>query len=503
VRVVVVGAGLGGLSAACQLVGRGHEVTVLERGPSPGGRAGRWESGGYAFDTGPVVLTMVDLLAEAFEAAGTTIEAHLQLERLDPAYRACFADGSELRVRAGRQEMAAEIEAVCGRREADAYEGFCDWLTELARVELPHFIGRNYDSPLDLAATPGALLQLLRLGGFGRLDARVRRTFHDERLRRLFSFQALYAGLSPFQALALFAVITYMDTVAGVWWAPGGLHAVAGALADAAASGGATVRCGAPVAAIVRDASGWVRGVRLDDGELVGADIVVANPDLPAVYRELLGRQPPRSARTGTYSPSALVWLAGVDGALPEGAAHHNIHFGHDWEAAFDDLLGRGRQMRDPSLLISVPSLTQPDLAPPGRHGLYVLEPVPNLDALDDWATRRGPARDALAARVAAAGYPDVVEVEQLTTPDDWAAQGLERGTPFSLAHRFTQSGPFRTANVDRHVPGLVLVGSGTQPGVGVPMVLLSGRLAAERVDQIAGGQGRGGAGRRRWGAGR
>ena len=246
-RVVVVGAGLAGLSAACHLRGDGHDVTVLEAGGQPGGRAGMWEVAGYRLDTGPTVLTMPDLLAAVFASVGQRLEDYVTLIRLDPAYRACFADGSEIRVRSGRAAMTAEIAALCNERDAAAFEGFCDWLAGLYRLEFPHFIDRNFDSPLDLARDVGAVMGLLRAGGFGKLQHRVEATFQDPRLHRLFAFQALYAGLSPFEALALYGVITYMDTVAGVYTAQGGMHAVPVALAAAATRAGVTFRYWAEV----------------------------------------------------------------------------------------------------------------------------------------------------------------------------------------------------------------------------------------------------------------
>lgn len=497
-KVVVVGAGLGGLAAACHLAGAGHDVVVVEREDAPGGRAGTWEVGGYRFDTGPTVFTMVDLLERTFAAAGASMSDHVRMTRLDPAYRASYADGSELFVRAGRDAMTEEIRRVCGPADAAAFGPFCDWLTELHRVEVPHFIDRNFDSPLGLASNPRAALDLVRLGGFGKLEAKVQSFFRDDRLHRLFSFQALYAGLSPFDALALYGVITYMDTVAGVWSPEGGIHAVARGLARAAESAGAQLHFGDPVVRIERrPGSGAVSGVRTAGGVRHDADVVVANPDVPAVYRELLSSTPPWRARRGTYSPSCLLWLVGVRGELPPGAAHHNIHFGAAWTESFDELLHRGTTMSDPSILVSAPSLTDPSAAPPGRHALYVLEPVPNLDGRVDWTRERDRAHERLAARVAALGYPTVVEHERWTDPLDWDALGMERGTPFAMAHRFARTGPFRAPNVDRRVPGLVLVGSGTVPGVGVPMVLVSGRLAAERAEQQARRLRRPGGGRR------
>ncbi|MGH8776011.1 MAG: phytoene desaturase family protein [Jiangellaceae bacterium] len=492
-RVVVVGAGLGDLSAACHLVGRGHDVVVIEREDQPGGRAAQVVRDGFTFDVGPTVLTMPGLLADAVRAAGSELSDLLTLRPLDPAYRACFADGSTIRVRRGREAMAEEVRAECGPRDADAFVRFAAWLEELYLLEMPAFIDRNYDRPWDLLRPPGPALCLLRLGAWPSMHGTLASTFRDERLHRLFGFQAMYAGMSPHRARAAFAVITYMDSIAGVYTAEGGMGAVPHALAAAAEKGGATLRYGVEVQRVIRaaGAGSGVAGVLLADGEVVTADAVVVNADLPVACRELLpDLAVPRSLRRATYSPSAFLWHVGVRGMPEQAVAHHNIHFGADWKGAFDAVLRDGRRMPDPSVLVTVPTVSDAGLAPAGHSTLYVLEPVPSLRGRVDWATDRAATGDRLATLLRHWGYlsgrTDEIVVERADDPTDWAARGMAAGTPFALAHSFFQSGPFRPPNLDRRVPGLVFVGSGTVPGVGVPMVLVSGRLAADRVDELA-----------------
>ena len=488
-RAVVVGAGLGGLSAACHLRGRGHDVVVLERDSTPGGRAGVIEQAGYRFDTGPTVLTMPELIRDCFTALGADMDDYLSLHKVDPMYRACFEDGSTLHVRHGREPMAAEIREFAGPDAAKQFHRFCDWLTELYELEFPNFIDRNFDSVLDLARPLRPVVQLVRMGGFGKLARRVSRYFDDERLQRIFSFQSMYAGLAPYEALALYCVITYMDSVNGVYFPEGGVHSLPKSLALAAEKAGVEFRYDTTVERIVLadDDQGRVRGVQLDT-EFIEADAVVCNTDVPVAYRTLLpSLAPPRVARRGAYSPSCIVWHAGVRAQPPADAAHHNIHFGRDWNGAFRSILHDGVRMRDPSILVTVPTLDEPAMAPDGASVLYVLEPAPNLDGQVDWNVEASRARDDLVATIERLGYATAgsIEVEHLVDPLEWERQGMERGTPFALSHRFFQTGPFRPPNVERRAPGLVFVGSSTVPGVGVPMVLVSGRLAAERVDQL------------------
>ncbi|MEW1612518.1 MULTISPECIES: phytoene desaturase [unclassified Streptomyces] len=480
-HVVVVGAGLAGLAATLHLLGAGRRVTVVERESVPGGRAGLLESGGYRIDTGPTVLTMPDLVEEAFAAVGDEMADRLELIGLDPAYRARFADGTQLDVHTDGAAMEAAVEQFAGARQAVGYRRLRIWLERLYRVQMRRFIDANFDSPFQLAHPD--LARLAALGGFGRLDARIGHFVSDERLRRVFSFQALYAGVPPARALAAYAVIAYMDTVAGVYFPKGGMHALPRAMADSAAEAGAAFRYGRTVTRLER--SGERVTAVVTDQERIPCDAVVLTPDLPVAYR-LLGRAPHRS-RPLRHSPSAVILHAGTDRTWPD-LAHHTISFGAAWKSTFHELTRTGRLMSDPSLLITRPTATDPSLAPPGKHLHYVLAPCPNTEVgpgVREWRELGPRYRDELLAELERREMPGLgaaIEEEGLVTPVDWTAQGHAAGTPFSVAHTFPQTGPFRPRNLVRGTVNAVLAGCGTTPGVGVPTVLISGKLAAQRI---------------------
>ena len=276
-----------------------------------------------------------------------------------------------------------------------------------------------------------------------------------------------------------------MDTVEGVWVADGGMHAVPVALADAATRAGVTIRYDAEVTEILRrtDRTG-VAGVALADGEKLPADAVVCTIDTAEAYRRLL----PDLRRAARRAQGRL---RAVRGRLARRRPRRRRRPRPRTTTSTSATSGPRRSRRssartqlmpDPSRLVSVPSMSDPSLAPDGCSTLFVLEPVPNLAADLDWTVEAKPMRDRLLEFLDAEGYPTDVVTEHLVTPADWQAEGLTAGTPFALAHTFAQTGPFRPANTNRHLPGLVFAGAGTTPGVGVPMVLLSGRLAAERV---------------------
>nr|SBO96323.1 Phytoene dehydrogenase [Nonomuraea gerenzanensis] len=475
---MVVGAGLGGLSAAVHLAAAGRQVTVVEALDEPGGCCGTARLGAYRFDTGPSVLTMPDVLAEVFGAAGQELRHWLPLRRLDPSYRMVFEDGSRLDVLPEREAMTEQVRTVCGPAEAARYERYRRLLAEMFRLEWPAFIDADMTRLRGLAR-PAALLRLAALGGFRRLDRLAARHLRDPRLIKAHTFQALYVGLSPQQALGIYAVIAHMDTVGGVYFPErGGMHAIPSAMAALLDKLGAGIRYGVRAREIVTDGDG-VTGVLLADGERLPARQVVVACDRLAARRLLPGPADDWRLRRPRHSPSCLVLHAGLD-RPPTGQAHHTLHFGRTWEDTFG-ALAAGRPQPDPSLLVTCP---EPDgeTAPAGHATLSVLEPAPNLERAD-WRRLRPELESRLLGRMAGLGYGDLAAAPRLVVdPPAWAARGHSAGTPFALDHRFTQTAWLRPSAVARRVPGLHFAGMYTAPGVGVPPVLISGRLAAERI---------------------
>ncbi len=324
--IVIVGAGLAGLSAALRLAGAGRSVTVIERELVPGGRNGLLQSQGYSFDTGPTVLTMPHLIADAFHCVGEKLEDWLDLLPLNPLYRAFYHDGTHLDIHSNVHEMEEEIAQKISSDDAVGYRKYVDFVTKVFSYEIDSFIDRNIDSPFNLL-TPN-LAKLIAIGGFRKLDTKVNQYMKDPRLQKIYSFQSMYAGVSPQQALALYSVISYMDSVNGVYFPKGGMHALPRALAAAAEKHGVTFKYGTTVTKVEHHL-GRARAVITHTGERFPCDALILNPDLPVAWRELLARTP-RKIKHLTYSPSCITLLVGSSKSYSH-LAHHNIHFGQSW----------------------------------------------------------------------------------------------------------------------------------------------------------------------------
>ena len=473
-RIVIVGAGLGGLAAACHLSGAGHRVTVVEQASGPGGQISRVVRDGFTFDTGPAAFCASDLLEATFAAAGTRMSDLLTLRPLEASFRACFSDGSTIHVRAGTEAMAAEIRELCGAREAQAYVRFGRWLEtvrELVRQHRP-----------EQTLRPTSLLQLAGAGAFRRFDDTLRRHFQDERLVRLLGFPLTQVGLDPRRTRTATAVMALPPLTDSLCYPEGGVAAVPAALAEAAEKAGATFRYGVKAQQVRSTTSGRVRAVRLADGAEIPADVVVVNADPATAYDTLLpSLTMPAAVRRARHARSMYVWHVGVRGRPPGGVQHVNVHLkgrsgAHVEDSSHDQLQSQaGLALDDVPVLVNVPTISDPRLAPAGSSVMSVYVPVPNLSAHIDWTVERTKARERLRALLERWGYPTEVVTEQIVDPTAWAQEGMAMGTPFAR----TAGWLGHTPDVDRRMPGLIFTGAGTSQGPGITGALLSGKAAA------------------------
>jgi phytoene desaturase len=489
-RVAVIGAGVGGLAAAVRLAHAGFAVEVFERGAEPGGRCGRLRLGDFTFDTGPTLLLMPEVLEETFAAAGRPLADYLTLDRCDPNYRIHFRDGSTLTFTPDLERMARELERV----EPGSFARYLAFLARghvQYRTSLERFVGRNFEH-LGQFLTPASLRGIFAVRAHRRMYPEVARYFRDDRLRAALTFQTMYLGISPFRSPAVYGLLPYTELAGGIWYPRGGLHAVPLALARLADELGVRVHYGAPVAKVAI-AHGRARGLELADGRFVAAEAVLCNADLPWAYRNLIDPRHAtlRRADRLRYTSSAFMMYLGTRKRYPA-LLHHNVLFGGDYRGAFDDIFERLRVPADPSFYVNVSARTDPACAPSGSDNIYVLVPVPHRRPGLDWAVEGPRLREHVLARLADIGCPDVarhVEVERHFTPDDWEHElNLERGAAFGLSHDFFQVGPFRPPNQDPSIRNLFFVGASTQPGTGLPMVMLSARLVTERIVRHLGG---------------
>lgn len=486
-HVIIVGAGVGGLAAAVRLAKAGFSVDVVERSKQPGGRAGRLSVDGFHFDTGPTIVLMPEVFEELFTSVGRNMADYLQLERCDPNYRVAYRDGSTVSLSSDLGAMQAELERI----EPGSFPRFLQFLARghvQYRTSLSHFVGRNFDS-LGQFLTPKSIANVLKVKALSNMYGEVSKFFKDDRLRAAMTFQTMYLGISPFDAPAVYGLLPYTELVLGIWFPKGGLYAIPLALERLGKELGVRYHYGRDVEKILFEGK-RATGVRLRNGEVMQSEAVLCNADLPWAYNNLIDPEVstlPRS-KSLKYTSSAYMFYWGLSKKMPS-LDHHNVFLGDDYRGSFDAIFDKNELPRDPSFYINIPSRSDASMAPAGKDGVYVLVPTPNHDGARDWVAERDVLRTHVLDRLAASGHDlrPYIEVERTFAPRDYVTQlNLERGSAFGLAHNFMQIGPFRPANVDPNVANLFFVGASTQPGTGLPTVMLSARLVTERLQQWA-----------------
>jgi phytoene desaturase len=484
---IIIGSGMGGLATALRLRHHGFDVTVLEKQARPGGRSNIILDNGYRLDTGPTILVMKEAFDETYQAIGRDINESLDFVRLDPNYRVYFHDNTYVDLYTRLDELAAEV----ARIEPGADAGVRQFLESAARkyyLGMP-FVTRNYDYITDLM-NPIAGWKLFRTGSHQKLYHEVGQYFQSDKLRKAFSFHSMFLGLSPFDALAMYGMITYADLVLGMWYPRGGIYSIVEDMLRIASETGVNIQTNAPVSRILIE-NGQANGVELDSGEVRRADLIISNADLPYTYRNLVDstyrpRFPDHKLDKFHYACSGYLLYLGIDKAYPE-MQHQSLYFSEDYRANLDAIFVSKTLPTDPSFHLNNPTLTDPDLAPEGHNLLYILAPMPNLEAKINWDEAAPIVRNQIVDKLEDLVDPDIrqhIVWEKQYTPVDFKRDyNAVLGTAFgSLAQGFFQSAYFRPHNKAPNLEGLYFVGQGTYPGIGMPMVMYSARLVTERI---------------------
>lgn len=484
---IVIGAGLGGMAAAGRLARQGYRVTVLEKTAAAGGRCAQLVVQGHRFDIGPTLFLMPEVFRETYEALGHVMSDHLDLRRIDPTYRIRFADGLELSLTADLLRMQDQLESI----EPGSFGGLLRYLDEGHRhyhMSLERFVGRNFRSLAEYFS-PANLPLLFQLKALRKHYANIGNYFDDPRLKAAFTFQNMYLGLSPYDAPATYSLLQYTELADGVWFPLGGMYRVVETLLSIVRDLGVEFSFNAPAARIEVEGN-RANAVVLHSGERLHADVIVANADLPYVYDRLLpddGRA--RRLDSLKYTCSTLMFYWGVDKIYPQ-LGHHNVFLSGDYKASFDRIFHDYTLPDEPSVYVHAPARSDLSAAPPGQDTLMVLVPVGHLQAgaEQDWDALANRARTATFERLAKLGIHDLqdhIKFETRYTPVTWRDTfNLHRGAAFGLSHNFTQVGYLRPANRHPRYRNLYFVGASTHPGTGLPIVLLSARLVAERIEQ-------------------
>jgi phytoene desaturase len=486
-RVVIVGAGIGGLATAMRLAAQGFSVTVLEKNATVGGRANIRGEAGYRFDTGPSLLLMTDVYRELFTSCGEDFDSHVRLIKMEPNYRVHFADGSTL-------EMSSDLTTMIGNLEkiepgvAPGYYRFLEDASHKYRLGRSQFVEKNFAQATDFFTVKNLGL-LGKLDALGTMYTHVSQFFKDERLRQAFSMQSMYLGISPFEAPAVYTLLPYTELAEdGLYYPQGGIYALPTAMAKVARKLGVDIQTERSVTQIIVK-EGRARGVCVGD-DFVAADIVISNADLPYTYTDLLAERPAKYEETRwqkqPFTSSAFMLYLGTDKVYTE-HRHHNFFLSQDYRRNFEEIFDAKVAPRDPSFYLNCPARTDPTVAPTGGDNLFVLVPIPHLTAQQTWDADqihrfKNKIYDALEAR----GLPDLrqhIVVEQVVTPHEWRDQyNLKYGAAFGLSHGIFQVGYFRPSNKAPDVQGLYFVGASTVPGTGVPLVCLGAKLVTERI---------------------
>jgi phytoene desaturase len=481
--ILILGAGIGGLSAAIHLAAQGRRVIVLEQNPAVGGKMSEIAAEGFRFDTGPSVITMRPVFEDLFRAAGRRIEDYLTLLPVDPLTRYFWPDGTRLDLSRDLPKTAAQISAL----EPRDLEGYLDFLSEAARLHRITGPVFTYGPPPSLESLRQVTLKdAFSVDVVRTLQQSIERRIRHPHLRQLLGRFATYVGASPYLAPATLAVIAHVELTEGVWYPQGGIYAIARAYEKLARELGVEIRLNTRVREICLHGK-QVSAVILENGDILPASTLISNLDVTSTYSLIHSDHAARRLDTlkkRDVSCSGVILLLGIEGTYPD-LAHHNIFFSSDYRREFEQIFSEKTLPDAPTLYLCITSKTDPDHAPEGCENWFVMANAPSLDPASS-AVDRAAVTEKLLNRLASVGLDvrNKILYQQLLTPLDiqqktWAHRGALYGVSFN--DRFA---PFKRPHNRSEFDGLYFVGGTTHPGGGVPMVTLSGKLVAQTISK-------------------
>ena len=486
-KIIVIGSGIGGITTAAYLAREGHQVRIFEKNSYPGGRSGTYVKDGHRFDIGATFLMMPGIYEEAFTRLGTDMWKELNLHRMDPVYNVKFPNDKEIQFTSDLARMQSQLEHI----EPGSYGRFLKLMNTGYRIyerAMP-LINRNYFSLLDPSLIKYPFL-LYRYKGFHNHYRLVSRYFKSGELRAFFTFQNLYMGQNPFGASGMYLFLPFMELADGVYFPEGGMHRVAERILEIAGEHGAQLQLDAPVAGIQTEKN-RVRGIVLEDGSFHEGDAVVSNADVPFVYKHLL----PESRKAASlqklnYSCSAVVFHWGMKKAYP-GMTQHTVYVADRHRESCRTIFRDHDFAEAPSIYVHSPVRSDPSAAPAGQDSITAIIHTGNLSGGKpfEWEKVKQIARDSIINRFEKEGLTDFrsnIKFELAFTPDMWESVfNLTHGGTFgSVGHNIMQMGFMRPANHHKKYRNLFFVGGSTLPGSGMPLALISARLATERVER-------------------
>lgn len=491
-KVAIVGGGLAGCAAAVRLAHAGHQVTLYEKNRHLGGKMNLWQAGGYTFDMGPTIITKPDVIDRLFLDVGRRREDYLDLVDLDPQWRAFFTDGSQVDLYSSMHKMAAEIERF-SPGQMPGYLQFLAYAQRMNDLSDRWFYWKSYGGLKDMMTANPMNLQsaglAMKMDPLTTLHQAVRKHFKDPRLAQLFEHFVQYVGSSPFVAPAILCLIAWVQIGLGCWYPMGGTGKIAAALTRLCEEFGVDVRFNTPIATI-ETRNGRVVGVTPEGGSLEPYDVVVANSDVVRTLEQMLtgqdtGDYRKRNQKRLEPACSGVVLYLGCSKVWPH-LKHHDFYFSADSDEEFKDLYERKVPHEDPTCYLAVPSVTDPSVAPAGCTALYVLVHCPYLTEAFDWSQETDRYRDVIINKLERSGMTGLresIQVSRTITPRDlddlyW----VNRGAIYGVVTQRGLGSAFKLSNRSELVRGLYWAGGSVNPGPGVPMVLMSGQIAANCV---------------------